>query len=193
MPLLRSHAPTGTMMNSLLAGKGGSSSARALDPCRTRARSSVYVYRSTVIYVQADLVRERHDGAAGATTSSPRHPFPAVFCTACLSPLSLRGKTIPLRGFDESPTSSLPSGSSTSFQSLDRIKTPSYLPSTSPLSHRCRLLWMSESPNPISQRMYYVQRSAKVGAPGWVNAAGKAGRSDKQQQEQTSPNLVHRL
>ena len=134
MPLLRSHAPTGTMMNSLLAGKGGSSSARALDPCRIRARSSVYVYRSTVIYVQAYLVRERHDGAAGATTSSPRHPFPAVFCTACLSPLSGRGKTIPLRGFDESPTSSLPSGSSTSFLSLDRIKTPSFLPSTSPLS-----------------------------------------------------------
>ena len=38
-----------------------------------------------------------------------------------------------------------------------------------------------------------IQRSAKVDAPGCVNAAGKQGRSDKLEQKQNSPNLEHRL
>ena len=38
-----------------------------------------------------------------------------------------------------------------------------------------------------------MQRSAKVDAPGYVNAAVSSGRSGKQQQEQNSQNLEHQL
>ena len=58
-------------------------------------------------------------------------------------------KTIPLRSSTRALQASprlIPSP--TSFQSPDRVKTPSPL-FTSP---RCRLLWMSESSNPISGR-----------------------------------------